>query len=75
MWGKPEQAVYGIKERRAATSSCMKAKEQQFGWLLLLAYVTRVGGGVPNSNTLHVDSKIIIPVGKVVAVVEIYYKT
>ena len=37
LWGEPEQAVHGMKERRAAVSSDMKGeKEKQVAWLLLL---------------------------------------
>ena len=48
LWGKPEQAVHGMKERRAAASSAMKG-EKETNWLTaafaVTTYVTRIGGG------------------------------
>ena len=48
LWGEPEQAVHGMKERRATASSGMKGKRVTI-WLVIAfartIYVTRVGGG------------------------------
>ena len=61
MWGEPEQAVHGTKERRAAASSGIKGKEQQFGWLLLLTCVIRVGGGCACDYVLAAVSLVLRP--------------
>ena len=34
LWGEPEQAVHGVKERRAAASSGMKGKRETI-WLVI----------------------------------------
>ena len=39
LWGKPEQAVHGMKERRAAASSGMKGKRVTI-WLVVAFALT-----------------------------------
>ena len=38
MWGEPEQAVHGMKEKRAAVSSGMKGKRETIWWVLVIAF-------------------------------------
>ena len=48
LWGEPEQAVHGMKERRAAASSGMKGKRVTIRLVItfeLTTYVTQGGGG------------------------------
>ena len=42
MWGEPEQAVHGMKERRAAVSSGMKEKRETIWLVIAFELVWRV---------------------------------
>ena len=57
LWGEPEQAVHGMKERRAAACSDMKGKRAirlvvAFA-LTRTPYVIRVGGGCARGVYSH----------------------